>query len=679
MKKLTLLLLTSISILALSTNTLHAEEENYNIGFLLGLSLEELLDVKVNVGSLFQEKRFTSGATTELFTREEWQRTSAKDVWDVINHQPGLILPTNSVGWKGISVRGILLDPGVRGVATLIDGIPINNLSYSTGLYHFENPGLGILDKIEMLRGPGSSVYGADAFQGVISFSTPKYTKDIKEVQGTAGHGDYFQQSFKYGKRLSDNVTLSVSADNSSKEEEIDFAHGTGSGRLNPVLTEKGSLDEPIRTTSFAATLNTQINSKLNIETGVIGNVSQRKTLRYAQSDKLSIVDQDGSFALFRAKAQYDLSPNTTLNSHIYHWQGEHRWFFSDSNFIIDHTNASSGFDANIKQENKKYNTKWALGYTYSHTQIDEAKTGREPSLNTDLVEDYTRNVNSVYLDARTAFFDGSVDLLYGARFDSFSDFGEHLSPRLGLIYYPDSSSAVKLIYSNAFRSPAANEIGTNPTTSTAATFGNSSLDPETLDPYELVYMKSSGESHFEGTLFFTELTDGIVSAPMPASHPQFSPGRNQYQNIGGVRSKGIEVKYSTIIKGVTSDLSASWVTSKSTVDGFKYDGFPDWIINGKFSYELPQHSTIITFDNRIELGRKTFQRTTTSQHSTDLEDYYRADLNITKKYSKKLELSLDVTNLFDNRDLHAVNVRSSETLMSQPGRSAFARIRYKW
>ena len=679
MTKRALLLLTSMSILAISSTTLHAEQENVDLSSLMLLSLEDLIKIEIHVGSHFLESKFTSGATTELFTREEWQKTSAKDVWEVINHQPGLILPTNSVGWKGISVRGILLDPAVRGVATLIDGIPINNLSYSTGLYHFENPGLGILDNIEMLRGPGSAIYGADAFQGVISFSTPKYTKDIKEVQGTVGHGDYYQQSFKYGKRLSDNLTLSVSADNSTKEEEIGYEHGTGSGRLNPNRTEKGSVDEPIRTTSFAGTLNAQINSKLNIETGVVGNISQRKTLRYAQSDKLSITDQDGSFALLRAKAQYDLSDDTTFNTHAYHWRGEHRWFFSDSNFIIDHTNSSSGFDANIKQENEKYNTKWALGYTYSHTEVDEAKTGREPSLNTDLVEEYRRILNSVYLDARTSLFDGSVDVLYGARYDHFSDFGEHVSPRLGLIYYPDASSAVKLIYSNAFRSPAANEIGTNPTTSSSATFGNSGIAPETLDTYELVYMKSSGESHFEGTLFYTELTDGIVSAPMTPDNPQFSPGRNQYQNIGGVRSKGIETKFSTIIKGVKSDLSASWVTSESSALDIKYDGFPDWIFNGRFTYELPQHSTTLTLDNRIELGRKTFQRTSTSQHSTDLKNYYRADLNITKKYSKKLELSLDITNLFDNRDLHSVNVRSGETLMSQPGRSAFVRVRYNW
>jgi outer membrane cobalamin receptor len=673
------LLLMSIFLMAISSNTLHAEEENDNINFLVGLSLEELLSVEINVGSLFKENRFTSGATTELFTREEWQNSTSKDVWEVINHQPGVMIPINSVGGKGISVRGILLDPGVRGIATLIDGIPINNLSYSTGLYHLENPGLGILDKVEMLRGPGSSIYGADAFQGVVSFSTLKYTEDKTEVQGTAGLDDYYQQSFNYGKRLSDKVTLSIAADNSSKREEIDYEYGPGPGRLNPERTEKGSLTEPIETTSFAATLNAQLTNKLNIETGVIGNISSRETLRYAQSDKLSIVDQDSSFGLIRTTALYDLDDNTTLNAKGYYWRGEVDWFFTDSSFIINNTNTSSGFDANIKQENEKYNTKWALGYSYSYTEIDEAETGRKPTVSPDFVEGYTREVNSLYLDARTSFWDGSVDVLYGARFDSFSDFGDHTSPRLGLIYYPNASSAIKLTYSNAFRSPAANEIGTNPSASTAATFGNASLDPETLDTYEIVYMKSSGQSHFEGTLFYTELTDGIVSAPMPASDPQFSPGRNQYQNVAGVRSKGIEAKFSTVIKDVKSELSASWVSSETSEGGFKYDGFPNWIINGKFTYELPQHSTTFTLDNRIELSRKTFQRTNLSQHSTDLDDYYRADLNITKTYGKELDLSLNVTNLFDNDDLHAVSARPNETLISQPGRSFFARLRYKW
>jgi len=675
------LLLTSIFILAISTNTLHAEEDNENIDFLVGLSLEQLLSVKVNVGSLFQENRFTSGATTELFTKKDWQLTTATNVWEVLDHQPGVMMPSNTVGGRGISVRGILLSPGVRGIATLIDGIPINNLSYSSGLYHLENPGLGILDKVEMLRGPGSSIYGADAFQGVVSFTTSKYTGDKKEVQGTVGLDDYYQQSFNYGKRLSDKVTLSIAADNSSKRDDLDFEYGLGGGSQNPVRTEKENFTVPIKTTSFAGTLNAQLTNKLNIETGVIGNISSRDdTHRYVLStDQPSNMDQDSSFGLIRSTALYDLDNSTTLNAKAYHWRGEYDWFFHSNGYNIKHTNSSSGFDFNIKQENEKYNTKWALGYTYSDTEIDEAKVGIEPNVRSDLVEDYSRDLNSIYLDARTSFFDGNVDVLYGVRFDSYSDFGDHTSPRLGLIYYPDDSSAVKLTYSNAFRSPAANEIGTMPLGSTSTTFGNPDIDPEELDTYEVVYMKSSGQNHFEGTLFYTELTDAINTVAMPTSHPLYAPNRKQYQNVGGVRAKGVEAKFSTVIKSVKSELSASWVSSETSEGGFKYDGFPNWIINGRFSYEMPKHSTIFTLDNRIELGRKTFQRTSSSQHPTDLDDYYRADLNITKTYQKDLDLSLNVTNLFDNDDIHTVNVIPSESLISQPGRSFFARLRYKW
>ena len=375
------LLLTSIFILAISTNTLHAEEDNENIDFLVGLSLEQLLSVKVNVGSLFQENRFTSGATTELFTKKDWQLTTATNVWEVLDHQPGVMMPSNTVGGRGISVRGILLSPGVRGIATLIDGIPINNLSYSSGLYHLENPGLGILDKVEMLRGPGSSIYGADAFQGVVSFTTSKYTGDKKEVQGTVGLDDYYQQSFNYGKRLSDKVTLSIAADNSSKRDDLDFEYGLGGGSQNPVRTEKENFTVPIKTTSFAGTLNAQLTNKLNIETGVIGNISSRDdTHRYVLStDQPSNMDQDSSFGLIRSTALYDLDNSTTLNAKAYHWRGEYDWFFHSNGYNIKHTNSSSGFDFNIKQENEKYNTKWALGYTYSDTEIDEAKVGIEP------------------------------------------------------------------------------------------------------------------------------------------------------------------------------------------------------------------------------------------------------------------------------------------------------------
>jgi len=102
----------------------------------LSYSLEELLDVRVSVSSLFEESEFDAPSTVSVLDREEWTLRGAKNgLRDLLDYLPGVVTYP-SFGGTGVGIRGFAGSTSVvRGKAFLIDGIPINNLSFRTALY----------------------------------------------------------------------------------------------------------------------------------------------------------------------------------------------------------------------------------------------------------------------------------------------------------------------------------------------------------------------------------------------------------------------------------------------------------------------------------------------------------------------------------------------------------------
>jgi len=80
-----------------------------------------------------------------------------------------------------------------------------------------------------------------------------------------------------------------------------------------------------------------------------------------------------------------------------------------------------------------------------------------------------------------------------------------------------------------------------------------------------------------------------------------------------------------------------------------------------------------------FEAGRKTFQRILPIQNPSTLNNFYRADLNITKHYSKKLDISFDIINLFNNDSLYSGSLHPHETLLYEPGTNTIIALRYRY
>jgi iron complex outermembrane receptor protein len=156
---------------------------------LAAMPLEELfgLRVKVEAASLFRESDLKVGSAVAAIPEESWRSRGAQLTTDAISHLPGVIALPTFGGARGIAIRGYATELSVRGTATRIDGVPMNTFGGGTAQYTLPNFNLGTLDRIEMIRGPGSALYGSDAFHGVLSMKTFQSPRNVIQAEAEAG------------------------------------------------------------------------------------------------------------------------------------------------------------------------------------------------------------------------------------------------------------------------------------------------------------------------------------------------------------------------------------------------------------------------------------------------------------------------------------------------------------
>jgi vitamin B12 transporter len=191
--------------LAFTHTTLAAEE----------ISLD---DVIVTATRVPQSKTNTIGDVT-VIDREQIERAGANSLTDILRMQPGVQISSN--GGAGTASSVYLRGTDDSHVVVLVDGIRIN--SATLGTTASENLPVGQIDRIEILRGPASSLYGADAIGGVIQIFTRNSATNQPRVNAAIGVGSYRTKTaeagingnidrLKYGLSVSSKDTESFSA-----------------------------------------------------------------------------------------------------------------------------------------------------------------------------------------------------------------------------------------------------------------------------------------------------------------------------------------------------------------------------------------------------------------------------------------------------------------------------------
>lgn len=650
------------------------------------MSLEELLQVKISVASKFYESDLVVGSTVYETRSEDWYKYGDRNLLDAISHVPSFF-PLPNLWGSAIAVRGYANSLSGRGITHLVDGVPVNNISDGTASYEHPFYTLDLLDKIEIISGPGSSIYGSDSLHGVLSLKTFEHDDDHYSG-GVEGGTDFSYRSYvKMSKGIDDDLRIhSAAAIDHQADQRLNYRY------TEPLTNETKKAQRKNSYTSGTCVLKAgmDVNEFLDVDVGLYYSRWESDEFpsvgRFFGSGESILRDRDVSgndsnFYMVRGSFEVDLRNTVTCSLLTYSWVSEINRFLDRSRLAGDFNptllynikrDTKHGIDLSFKQEENAFNTQWLVMYQHSGAKIEKDYEEYYNTTGDVLLEQqdthqkgFLRRMNSLACQAKTSFFDRRLYLLYGGRIDDYSDFGTQATPRIGLIYHPWSSWSSKLLYNQAFRAPTPNE-----TLGGSMSKPNSDLKPETIDTYEFVLIRYTRLSRLSIGIFQSKRKNGILVKSI--DDPVY---RLQYHNRGESHSTGLEMTFDADVKPFLFDVNGTYVDSQDEVRDDSYLAFPKSLLNIGFGYTWRR--VMLYVSNRIFNDVHAGPVTLFEARPKRLETYYRADVTAQWERSDRMCLYVSCRNITNGNNV-LPSIWSVENGIEDENRRAFIGVRYQ-
>ncbi len=672
-------------------------------------SLEELLNVEVEIASLFAENELVVGSTVSSETPDKWKMMGAKRVHDTLGNEMSVFSYPAIMGAYITAIRGYAVSG--TGTAYLVDGVPMNDVETSTAIYLMPNWELGTLNRIEIIKGPGSAIYGSDAFHGVISLKTFESDKDMYSIEGAGAYPLYGDASLRLSTGFINNILRIDAAAGASYQgdQDLEYSYNDTKGFNEPAFAisyppDKGTSTREWKYNSQSGLIKARVKpvDKINIKAGGYYNRGKYENFPgvvsvvnpYSSSNQSfntqsnDVANDEMEFMMGTGSADYTFANKISIEASGYYWRCDDRYTAAATPKAVDLKNISdekairSGATIIVKQPDNIYNIQWLIAYSYTKMEVaDQKQRAVSPDFDIDIpsfVDGYSRNLNSAFGQIKWGAVKDKFYVILGGRDDYYSDFGNHVTPRGGLIYQPTVNSSVKALYGRAFRAPSAFEQNGM----IAYSKGNKDLEPEIIDVYELIYMYKEKNCKLSINTFYSRWQNAIVLV----EDPELRDYKNKYVNKGQNDSFGGETNLFLPVDPLTLDLGFSYVKSRalntpSLDDPDKkenrfYRMFPEYSFNVGLYYTLKLLEITFYLNNVIYLNMKETTQDV-NQHPDSLPPYYRMDINMSKIISNKLELYLNVKNVL-NSENRLPSSTGAEDGYVEPGITVMLRAGYK-
>lgn len=450
-------------------------------------------DIPVVVTASKKPERVTEAPSIiSVITAEDIQRMGARSIVDVLRTIPGIEIVKDAWGISQIAVRGLRTDTS-SGVKVLVDGHALNDPLTGGATELYDDLTLKNVQRIEIIRGPASSIYGANAFVSVVNI----ITKDVQDIHGIelslgAGSFDTFNPSLLIGKTFNgfevslyadyyttDGAKLSVETDWASLYDDsspevippISLAPGT-------FQEEREKLEVAYKLKYWNFTLHGRFLDKrwgpfltdwYVLNTDSFEEVRHGYTaLEYQRffTQRIEVIGKiyadyfDGKRFENVAPGIMDLCPPTYDEFYVY--PNGLKWEYKLKSWRL-------GGECQVNYRLLK-NNDLTVGIAYEYEAIDDfrlftneqnCELGRPPDKLYDLSELFPDVKTSSYQYSASIFAQDkwkvrrNIDLTFGARMDYFSNFGGVLTPKIGLTYQPEPSLNFKALVGTAFRVPS--------------------------------------------------------------------------------------------------------------------------------------------------------------------------------------------------------------------------------
>lgn len=625
----------------------------------LAQDTQQLNDIVVTAAGYEQSLR-NAPASISVVTREELQQMQFANVAEAIANVPGVDVRegTGKTGGYNISIRGMPSDYTL----ILIDGRR-QNTSGSVTPNGFGStstsfmPPVSQIERIEVIRGPMSTLYGSDAMGGVVNIITRRIADDWA---GTVTVENTFQQD----RGIGNSSAINLYAAGPVIENKL-------GAQVRGRLYDRDSSDRMIENSLGRDPRQPEariysIGGRLNFtpdEANELWVDAERSRQSYS-NDNCRLGSKDG----------LSRSDCATPDDDAF-WGYEDELHFNRDQIAIGHT---GHFTAGTLESSITHNTTETLGRTLPAGSAPsygyEAQGGEKRLLeNRDLVVDtkfvaplgdHMLTIGGQYIDAELedgaagsetfkqsswALFaedewllTDTLALTVGGRYEHHKAFGGHFSPRGYLNWSPDDNWTLKGGVSRGYKTPTLNQLHDGITgfsgQGTVANIGSPDLEPEKSTNYELGAIYDSLDGFSAGaTLFYNKFTDRIDSAN-PLLNCQYidNAGDTPYANSASCLSIGNFTAQESF--GQLVNIGKAETRGLELTANYQFN--PAWSINGGYTYT---DSEIKSGENKGQLLTNTPEHKLTAELSWDINDRWNTTLE-GEYYSSRERISGGVT-----------------------------------
>ncbi|MER5173652.1 TonB-dependent receptor plug domain-containing protein [Thioclava kandeliae] len=618
-------------------------------------------------------------ASVTVIGAEDIEAKGARELTEVLREVPGLNLSRSNDGTNKVSFRGL----SSSRTLILVDGKRIN--ASKSFARHYQGD-LGdiptdAIERIEVVRGPMSTVYGSDAMGGVINIITKKPTKTLSgSVSADFGFGDHSttgdnrQITGYVSGAITDTLSFSAWSKISEQDAPDPFTYTDSDGEA---ATAYGSDGSKVR--NFGTRLSWTPSDTM--EWGLEYSGSTDKYLASEGAHDTNHVKKD-SIGLTN---EWTLGQGTLSSYLRYEHASNESW---DSDALA--------WEDPIEYDTTSFETRYTsftqlgsvgLEYTLGGTVMREELN--DPQTTSGTVLDGSATTAALYGEGRLTLTD-RLSVTGGARLDHHEEFGEHLSPRLYANYDLGHGMMLKAGYSEAFVAPDLRSLdpnykmssrgnGCKPYAGPCVIYGNEDLEPETSQNYEIGINAQGRTVSWELTAFYNDVDNMIGARQTGETDPDTGYTIYERTNLDSGKTAGIEGGLTWQVQDGLKWTNTFTYLAKSeytyTYDALKDVTFPmattpkwnittglDWTVNDRLNLSgtLTYVGKQANYQDADDLSSEEARAVPSGQNS---DPYYLVDVAMNYRLNDQTNLRLGVDNLFDQQPSDETSYRENGRL----------------
>jgi outer membrane receptor for ferrienterochelin and colicins len=570
------------------------------------------LDALVVTASRRVQRLADAPVTTELITREEIEQTGASDLASALVERTGIQLEGGQPAGAGVMLEGF----GSERVLVLLDGQPL--VGRISGQFDLSRIPASIVQRVEVVKGPQSSLYGSEAMGGVVNIITRKPERGVwgagaDVTAGTQGRAD---------------------VDANLRGSAGPIAYTVQGGRRTTQLTPGQAAETGALSERWDGSTRLTWSPRPSLQLGASGLLlSERQRW---QSGPIYIF-ADNVQRSARLEAAWT-APASRLGATLY---------LTDFDHLSRQALAPQPVDGSGDHEIQRL-VEGELLYNYARGDgaLDLGVEAKRETTASDRVEGHNRTLHSLEPFAQATWTVGNASIVPGMRFAWSEQWGTHWTPRLAALYRPVPALGLRASVGRGYRAPAFKELYLE-FLNTGAGFsytvrGNPDLTPESSTNFTGSAEWAEGPIYLRAQGFYNRFDDFIETRLVGDSS---GVSVYTYGNIARGFTRGVELEGGFVHGGFRAEAGYSHTGARDTE--------ADQPLLG-----LSPNTARLALENPLWLGVRgaltglytgtTPVTLTEAGAVADRDGFFRLDLRLARPIREGVQLTAGVKNLFD-------------------------------